>query len=103
MTSDMGEMWNEVKKERQEKRASNRENSADYLAQRGIPFVSKNAGAHLIVEGSECFIDFWPGTGKWHSRNGDKGFGVRNLVTYIGKPSNVEGNAPGAARMSLDE
>lgn len=83
MTSDMGEMWNEVKKERQGKRASNRENSAEYLKQRGIPFISKNGGAHLIVEGKECFIDFWPGTGKWHSRNGYKGFGVRNLMAYI--------------------
>ena len=61
----------------------NRENSADYLAQREIPFVPKNGGAHLIVEGKDCFIDFWPGTGKWHSRCGKKGFGVRNLVAFI--------------------
>jgi dihydrofolate reductase (trimethoprim resistance protein) len=62
------------------------ENSADYLAQRGIPFVSKNGGAHLIVEGKDCFIDFWPGTGKWHSRCGKKGFGVRNLVAFVETP-----------------
>ena len=66
-----------------------RENSADYLAQREIPFVSKNGGAHLIVEGKDCFIDFWPGTGKWHSRCGKKGFGVRNLVAFIETPSNA--------------
>ena len=71
------------------KRASNRENSAEYLRERGIPFVEKNLGAHLIVEGRECFIDFWPGTGKWHSRCGQKGFGVRNLVEFIGAPSNA--------------
>ena len=85
--SDMGEMFNDLKKIRQEKRADNRENSAEYLVQREIPFVSKNGGAHLIVEGRECPIDFWPGTGKWHSRCGKKGFGVRNLVAFIGAPN----------------
>jgi len=84
MTSEMGEAFNALRKERQEKRASNRENSAAYLAGRGITFVVKNDGAHLIVEGKECFIDFWPGTGKWNSRCGKKGFGVRNLVKFIG-------------------
>lgn len=90
MKSEMGEMFNALKKERQEKRADNRESSAEYLRQRGIPFVEKNMGAHLIVEGRECFIDFWPGTGKWHSRCGKKGFGVRNLVAFIGGPSNAK-------------
>ncbi len=56
---------------------------ADYLSKHGIPFVSKNNGAHLIVEGSECFIDYWPGTGKWHSRCGKQGFGVRKLIAFI--------------------
>ena len=86
---DMGEMFNDLKKIRQKKRADNRENSADYLAQRGIPFVSKNGGAQLKKKKKECFIDFWPGPGKWHSRCGKKGFGVRNLVAFIGEPSNA--------------
>lgn len=83
MTSEDGEMWNTLKKQRQEKRSSNRENSADLLTQSGVPFTSKNFGAHLIVEGRECFVDFWPGTGRWISRNGVKGFGVRNLLEYV--------------------
>lgn len=83
--SDMGEVFNSWKQHKQEKRANNREQSADYLQERGIPFVSKNGGAHLIVEGRTCFIDFWPGTGKWISRDGTKGFGVRNLVEHIGQ------------------
>jgi hypothetical protein len=90
MTSEMGEMFNALKKERQEKRVSNRESSAEYLRERGVPFEEKNFGAHLIVEGRECLIDFWPGTGKWNSRCGKKGFGVRNLVAFIGAPSNQE-------------
>ena len=73
-------------------RASHGQAPADYLAQREIPFVPKNGGAHLIVEGRDCFIDFWPGTGKWHSRCGKKGFGVRNLVAFIETPSNAESN-----------
>lgn len=92
--SEMGEVFNTLKKLRQEKRADNRENSAEYLAQRSIPFLSKNEGAHLIVEGRDCFIDFWPGTGRWNSRCGTKGFGVRNLVAFIGAPSNAGDKPP---------
>lgn len=87
---DSTEYWRDIKQARQENRADNRENSAVYLQERGIPFVSKNFGAHLIVEGRECFIDFWPGTGKWHCRSGKKGFGVRNLVEYVTAPSNAQ-------------
>lgn len=77
------EMWSAYKERSKTRRASNRENSAEMLEQAGIPFVSKNEGAHLIVEGRECYIDFWPGTGKWHSRDGAKGFGVRNLLEFV--------------------
>lgn len=83
MTSEDGEMWKAFKVMKQEKRASNRENSAELLASAGIPFTSHNGGAHLIVEGRDCFIDFWPGTGRWISRDGTKGFGVRNLLEYL--------------------
>ncbi len=86
------EYWRDIKHAQQEKRADNRHSSALYLQERGIPFETKNLGAHLIVEGRECFIDFWPGTGKWHCRSGKKGFGVRNLAEYILAPSNVEHN-----------
>ncbi len=75
--------WRDYKAASQEKRASNRESSAQYLTEVGIPFVSKNEGAHLIVESGKCLIDFWPGTGKWNSRDGTKGRGVQNLVQYI--------------------
>ena len=88
--SEAAEYFQAMKNIRQEKRASNRESSAEYLEVRGVPFTSKNGGAHLIVEGKECFIDFWPGTGKWHSRCGQKGFGVRNLCEVIGVGSNVK-------------
>jgi hypothetical protein len=81
--SEIGDMYNDLRKVQQEKRADNRSASAEYLSQRHIPFTTKNDGAHLVVEGKTCFIDFWPGTGRWNSRCGQKGFGVRNLVKFI--------------------
>ena len=81
--SGMGEVFNAMKEESKERRARHREQSPKLLEAANIPFESKNGGAHIIAEGNECYIDFWPGTGKWISRNGRKGFGVRNLIKYI--------------------
>lgn len=81
--NETSEMWKAHREQGQRIRSSNRESSAAYLRERGIGFSSRNSGAHLIVEGQTCFIDFWPGTGKWHCRSGKKGFGVRNLVEHI--------------------
>lgn len=64
-----------------------RKQSTQLLNDAKIPFEIKNNGAHLIVEGNECYIDFWPGTGKWITRNGKRGFGVRNLINYINNAS----------------
>lgn len=70
------------------KRASNRETSAKYLQDRGIEFQEKNEGAHLIVKAATGLIDFWPGTGLWIARSGQRGRGVKNLVKFIGKQAN---------------
>lgn len=66
-----------------EKRASNREKSTKRLEECGVQFESKNNGAHLIVQGSGCLIDFWPGTGKYRIRGGREGRGVFNLLQTI--------------------
>jgi len=84
MTSDMGEMFNALKKERQIKRASNRATSADLLLERGVSFTSNNNGAHLVVSQDQKTIDFWPGTGRWIDRVGVRGFGVFNMLKHIG-------------------
>ncbi len=81
--SEMSEYWNDIKKHQQNKRASNRESSIEVLQQAGIHFTTNNNGVHLIVEGREGFIDYWPGTGRWKDRSGISGFGVFNLVKYI--------------------
>ena len=81
MTSDMGEMFNAYRKDRQAKRERNREYSAKILLEAGISFESKNGGAHLIVEGK---YDFWPGTGLWRSRLSQaKGRGVTKLIARL--------------------
>lgn len=85
--SEMGELWNYARSMRQEKRAANRESSADLLRQAGIPFQPRNAGAHLIVmpKAGEL-IDFWPGTGLWQQRGTTrKNRGVRSLIKHCNK------------------
>lgn len=82
------EMWAAWKKRGQDKRASNREDSARLLTEAGIAFESKNGGAHLIVNGGHHgTFNFWPGTGLW-MRNGAKSatrrnYGVRNLIHVL--------------------
>lgn len=72
------------KQRSQDKRASNRENSARLLHQAGVRFDMKNDGAHLIVR-SNPIVDFWPGTGKYIQRGTNKqGRGVFNLLKLIG-------------------
>lgn len=81
---DMGAFWRDVNAARQEKRATNREASPQALTTAGIAFESKNDGAHLIVAGA---WDFWPGTGLWIRRQGQKteGRGVLNLIKRVQK------------------
>lgn len=50
------------------KRAENREKSAEVLRSHGVKFESKNNGAHLIVAVGQQVADLWPGTGKWKIR-----------------------------------
>ena len=82
--SELSETWRAHKAASQQKRASNREQSTALLEAAGIVFEVKNNGAHLIVEGPDSYVDFWPGTGRWIVRSNKKaGFGVRNLLAYV--------------------
>lgn len=80
---DMGEVFREMREAGKKKRASNRESSAQQLINHGIKFTSHNCAAHLIVEGKDGLIDFWPGTGKFIIRGGRKGRGVFNLIKAV--------------------
>jgi hypothetical protein len=84
---DLGETFRAMKEHSQQKRARNRESSAAVLTRNGLQFESKNNGSHLIVtmpDGSK--VDFWPGTGLWHTRGTPqvKDRGVYHLVKYSG-------------------
>jgi hypothetical protein len=78
---DVGDFWRDVNAARQEKRRSNRTGSPQLLTEAGIPFESKNGGAHLIVRANGAVIDFWPGTGLWIVRGSTQRHGgVRSLI-----------------------
>lgn len=83
--TELGDSFRDDRAARQNRRAKNRQASAIILRDKGVPFTAHNNGAHLVVEGANCYIDFWPGTGKWAEREGPKrkGFGVRGLLDYI--------------------
>jgi hypothetical protein len=50
------------------------------LTAEGLVYDTKNNGIHLVVHGCRCFIDYWPTTQKWRTRDGVSGFGVDNLI-----------------------
>ena len=82
--SGLTEDFKVLKSVGQEKHAHNIEQSAAYLRNACIMFTEhNNNGAHLVVEGKDGYIYFWPDTDKWIARNGKSGFGVKNLVDYI--------------------
>lgn len=63
--SDIGDLFKDFREASKLKRARNRESSAQALRRQGVPFESKNEGAHLIVTLGDHVADLWPGTGKW--------------------------------------
>ncbi|PHS13510.1 MAG: hypothetical protein COA78_07160 [Blastopirellula sp.] len=80
---DMGDMYRDMTEYKKTKRASNTQSSTDILTKTGIPFSSKNGGAHLIVGSGELVADFWPSTGKWIVRKGKEGRGVFKLIKLM--------------------
>ena len=86
---DMGDDFRAMKAHSQEKRARNREYGAKALREAGVPFESKNDGAHLIVKSA---INYWPGTGLWSERSGSaKGRGIKSLLKHVGVLQRVSG------------
>jgi hypothetical protein len=82
---DMVEDYAAMRKQSQERRANNRDSSAQILTSKGVIFTSNNGGAHLIIRYGSGHIDFWPGTGKWIVRGSDvKGRGVFELLKHWG-------------------
>lgn len=76
----MGEVFNEWNKVKKEKKRSNKEYSTELLKNKGVKYESRNAGVHLIIHTEDGLIDFWPSTGKFITRKGVSGRGVKNLL-----------------------
>nr|DAU57546.1 MAG TPA: hypothetical protein [Caudoviricetes sp.] len=77
-----------VRKQRQEKRNHNKEQSTNLLRQAEISFESKNSGNHLIIL-STPKIDFYPSTGLWKVRGENKKRrGVLSLLKFIKEMKN---------------
>ncbi len=71
-------------KDKPSKSKRNRISSIRLLESRGIEYMTNNDGVHLIVTGNFGFIDFWPGTGKWKTRDNSMSvFGVFGLLEMI--------------------
>lgn len=67
------------------KRSKKRKLGKAELFAAGIPFESKNGGAHLIVKpGTPERVDFWPGNGLWKETSGDAtGRGLESLFSHL--------------------
>jgi hypothetical protein len=76
------EDWKAIRLASQARRAKNRDHAVTALMAARIQFVSRNDGAHLIVDDGR--YDFWPGTGAYRRRNG-KGMrrGLQRLIAEI--------------------
>lgn len=81
--SEVGEAYEGMHAESRERRAKNRQSSADLLRAHGFEFQTRNAGAHLIVDTPRGPVDFWPGTGLWCQRGTTKTHrGVFRLIGW---------------------
>lgn len=70
-----------LKEESERRRANSRRDSAAMLRGKGVEFVSRNKGAHLVIEDR---VDFWPGTGLWIVRaDQHRGRGVKALCKWL--------------------
>ena len=89
--SDLTEFYEDLKEESRERRADNRRAGAALLKEHCVPFLTKNQGCHLIVDGGHLgTVDYWPGTGRWIARTGKKsGRGIHNLLRFLQIPKGV--------------
>ena len=78
---------------RLESRSGVRNQGEALLEENGIAFEIESGGAHLIVNGPDGLIDYWPGTGLWTSHKGKSGQGIYSLVRQIGTEKSVLGSS----------
>lgn len=94
---DMGEIFNDLREMKKEKRASNTEQSTAILQRSGVVFSSPNGGTHLVVLAGPHVVDFWPSTGLWiirKAKTNARQRGVRKLVQFVEQSRNPGANKP---------
>lgn len=78
--SEQIEIFQAMKKHRQEERRELRVTHASTLRALGVNMQEKNQGAHLIIRHNGLTVDFWPGTERWMVRSDTgrprRGFGA---------------------------
>lgn len=88
MTDDTAELYRAMKAEGQRLRGKNRERGAERLREAGIPFESRNGGAHLLINHNGCHVQYWPGTGLYIFNKPDtrRGRGIKALLKALNAP-----------------
>lgn len=79
---DMAEGFRVLSEIRKGKRRDNTKYSTQLLTDQGVPFESRNGGAHLLVDG---VAHFWPSTGLFipFDRKWNKDRGVMRLLKFV--------------------
>jgi len=83
--SEIGDVWKAMHSRNKVIKAKRVPVAIETLTRLGINFERKNNDQHLIIAGMDCFIDFWPSTGNWATRFGEKGRGLNGLLKLMGK------------------
>lgn len=81
---DLGDDYRALRKHRQEAKHQRKDEAIRLFTLHKVNYTVHNNGAHFIVEGPNCYIDFWPGTGRWIPRNtSELNFGIVNLLKLL--------------------
>lgn len=84
--SELGDIYREMRKRSQRKRQQNLIYSAtqihDFCYKNKITVEVKNNGVHFIIK-TDPVIDFWPSTGLWIVRDGQKKRGIKKLLKHL--------------------
>lgn len=82
--SEIGEIYDAMRKESQRHRAMNREKAVSLLDSLEAKFTVHNDGARIIIAAKVGRVDFWPGTGRIKHEERTL-FGFAALVELLGR------------------
>lgn len=80
---DMAEGLREKREANARQRRFQRESFPDKLKREGFSYVSFNYGAHFKIKTEKGMLDFWPGTSKWKSAEGEYFVGWKKFIAYL--------------------